>query len=237
MERLAVNGCSYMASYATGGGHVRLANKLGIEYHCSLALPGSCNNRIIRTTLKDSYQTDKKTLYIVGLSFMGRSEIPINKIRDEIEGRWLSIQNLSNSDFQYVPQWNESDTKLFIDLKLKYELTSFEDHLEDLQYRLLSMVNDLKSRGHKILIFKQPQDEYYEHVEPKKFEKLQNCVNIVDGLRWEAIPWQFNNGVKFNPDDINLPLGIRHPLPGEHGPLNNFITDYIIKNAIYLPVL
>ena len=52
---LVVNGCSYMASYAVGQGHVDLAQKLGLEHPASLAIGGSANSRILRTTLKHSY--------------------------------------------------------------------------------------------------------------------------------------------------------------------------------------
>ncbi len=62
VEHLVVNGCSYMEAYADGLGPLDLANRLGIPTADTLALGGSANTRIIRTTLKHSYQTDRPTI-------------------------------------------------------------------------------------------------------------------------------------------------------------------------------
>jgi len=218
-----------MEAYARGDGHIDLANKLNISNTTSLAVPGSCNNRIIRTTLKDSYCTTEKTLYIIGVTFLGRIELPINREQDAFEGRWLSFQNTINPNHRYVDWWNAADVKTVIDLKLKTELSGNEDQLENLMYQLLSMVGDLKSRGHQILIFRQVDNIYNNLLSKEKFIKLKNYVNIIDGLKWKAINWQHEQGIKFNPEDINLGFDVRHPLPGEHDPLNTFLLDYIKK--------
>ena len=76
INRLVVNGCSYMHSYASGFGHKELANKLGIPSTVSLARPGSSNQRIVRTTLHDGYNNEK-TLYVIGATFLHRYELPI----------------------------------------------------------------------------------------------------------------------------------------------------------------
>jgi hypothetical protein len=227
-----------MGGHARGLGHIDLARRLNITISESLAVAGSCNSRIIRTVLKDSYQTTEKTFYIVGLTFLARGELPINAQRDPFEGRWLSTQHFQfpgNDRCQLY--WTESDSKKYIELKNKTEADSVEDRLEHLMYQLLSMVNDLLSRGHQILIFRQPDDSYDHCLDQKEFTQLKNCVNIVDGLKWAAIPWQAQNGVNFEPADAIHPIGIRHAMLGEFGPLNNFLVEYINKNALHLPVL
>jgi len=227
-----------MASYAMGKGHLDLADKLNIEHSTSLAVNGSCNSRIIRTTLKDSYATTEKTLYVVGLTFLARGELPINVQQDPFEGRWLSTQHFQFPDNNKCqPYWTDSDTKKYVELKNKTEADSVEDRLDHLMYQLLSMVNDLTSRGHQILIFRQPEDAYDCYLDSSEFTLLKKCVNIVDGLSWAAIPWQYSNGTKFTPGDSIHPNGIRHVVPGEHGPLNNFLLDYIKQHDLYLSVL
>jgi len=62
-QQLVVNGCSYMESYASGFGHQELAERLSIPQAISLAIGGSANSRIIRTTLKHSYITLQPTLF------------------------------------------------------------------------------------------------------------------------------------------------------------------------------
>jgi hypothetical protein len=73
INHVVVNGCSYHESYARGQGHLDLAQRLGfIDEHnipqaSSLAIGGSANSRILRTTLKHSYQAlinDYLTNYI-----------------------------------------------------------------------------------------------------------------------------------------------------------------------------
>jgi hypothetical protein len=76
-QQLVVNGCSYSELYSTGGGHLDLAARLGIGSAATLALGGSANSRIIRTTLKHSYQTSVPTFYVIGATFLSRNEIPI----------------------------------------------------------------------------------------------------------------------------------------------------------------
>lgn len=238
MTRLVVNGCSYMVSYAMGDGHIDLARQLNITTATSLAVNGSCNSRIIRTTLKDSYLTDQPTFYIVGLSFLARGEFPINADRDSLEGRWVSTQHAQfPATNNCIPFWTAKDTEKFVELKTKLEAESVEERLEQLMYQLLSMIADLKARGHQILVFRQPEDAYDHCLTTDQFTQLKKCVNIIDGLSWGAIQWQADNGVKFSPNDSKHPVGIRHALPGEHGPINKFLLEYIEKYGLHLPVL
>jgi hypothetical protein len=227
-----------MNRYGLGQGHVELAAQLGIKNSFNLAIPGSCNSRIIRTTLKDSYQTTEKTLYIIGLTFLARGELPINAEQDLFEGRWLSTQhfhllNKNKSDLH----WTESDSKKYMELKTKSEMFTEEDRLENLMYLLVSMIGDLLRRGHQIVVFRQPDDLHECELDNIKFTLLKKCVNIIDGLKWAAIPWQVSQNIQFAPEDANLPMGIRHPLSGEHGSLNNFLLHHIKQHDLHLSVL
>jgi len=238
MTRLVVNGCSYMAAYRNGNGHIDLATRLNITTSLSLAIPGSCNSRIIRTTLKDSYQTTEKTLYIIGLTFLSRSELPINAKEDPFEGRWLSTQHFQfPGNDKVASYWTESNSKKYMDIKNRTDVFTVSDRLENLMYLLTSMTGDLLHRGHQVIVFRQPDDVYDSELEKSKFAPLKNCVNIIDGLKWSAIPWQADNNVKFSPEDLKHAPGVRHVLAGEHAPLNKFLVEYINKHALYLPVL
>jgi hypothetical protein len=148
-----------MEAYAVGNGHGHLADLLGIPNSATLAIGGSANTRIIRTTLKHSYQTTEPTFYVLGLSFLSRLEIPILERQSEFEGRWTNPQNQKfRSEWQYG--WTDTETQQFVELKLKSEMYSILDRLEDLMYRVLSMIKDLHSRGHQVVIFNQADDMY-----------------------------------------------------------------------------
>ena len=163
---LVVNGCSYMQSYADGNGQVELADQLGLTNPVSLAIGGSANSRILRTTLKHSY-TAPPTLYVLGMTFLSRLEIPICEPENEFEGRWVNPQN---QEFAYRWQtgWNQKESEQFVITKLKTEVYSILDRTEDLMYRMLSTVDSLKSRGHRVLMFQQADDLYHEYlVDPR----------------------------------------------------------------------
>ena len=238
MNRLVVNGCSYMSMYDLGDGHTDLAKKLNIATAESLAIAGASNSRIIRTTLKDSYTTKDKTFYLIGLSFLNREEFPINADMDTFEGRWLSTQHINIQNYYYsvdkkcLPTWTSEDSKIIIELKNKIEIDSIEDRLEHLMYQLLSMINDLISRGHQVLVFRQPEDSYANCLDTAQFAQLKNCKNIVNGLSWAAVPWQIDNGARFNQTLLNPAPGTEPIIPGEHELLNDFLYDYILKNHI-----
>ena len=85
IQQLIVNGCSYTHSYALGQGHRDFAHRLGIDKAKSIAVSGSANSRILRTTLKHSY-TAPPTLYVLGMTFLSRLEIPICEPENEFEG-------------------------------------------------------------------------------------------------------------------------------------------------------
>jgi hypothetical protein len=235
VNHLVVNGCSYMEAYASGNGQVDLADRLGIDTSESLAIGGSANTRIIRTTLKHSYQTTQPTLYVLGMTFLSRLEIPILENQTEFEGRWTNPQNQQFvNDWQYG--WTQSETDQFVDIKLKSELYSIFDRTEDLMYKILSMISDLKSRGHCVIVYQQADNLYQEYLEDPRLQLFKTTLEIVNGYRWRAIAWQLENGVP--PIHYGtlpthyVPNDMRHATPGHHQTLNNFLVDYITQYSI-----
>ena len=233
IQELVVNGCSYMHSYAAGQGHVDLARQLDIKQSSSIAVSGSANTRIIRTTLKHSYQTIVPTLYVLGMTFLSRAELPICEPENEFEGR---LCNPQNQEFKQRWQhgWEEKDQLNFIDLKLKSEVFSVLDRIEDLMYRIVSMILDLESRGHSVLVFQQA-DNLYQSMLPQLKPNLFNRKNIVGGYAWRATEYQMNQGVppkQYPVGSPYVPPDMCHPAIGQHQVLNEFLTNYIKDNKI-----
>ena len=230
IEQLVVNGCSYMESYTAGRGHKDLAEQLGLAHLHSLALGGSANSRIIRTTLKHSYQTSHATLYILGLTFLSRWELPVSNSSNEFEGKWINPQAQHN----YQTQWNIKDTEIFKDLNFKAATFGISDMLEDLMFRLMCMVADLRSRGHQVLIYNQIDSLIFEFLDQDRFKPLGQDPAFVQGLKWCAIAWQREQGA---PPSTTYhvtppPDHCRHIAPGHHHPLNTFLIDYIEQHNI-----
>ncbi len=229
---LVVNGCSYMDSYASGNGHVELATQLGLTNPVSLAIGGSANSRILRTTLKHSY-TAPPTLYILGMTFLSRLEIPICEQVDNFEGRWINPQN---QEFKHRWQhgWTDRDSDQFVETKLKTEVFSILDRTEDLMYRMLSTIADLKSRGHRVLMFQQADNLYQEHLANPRLELFRR-PEIIGGFEWRAIAWQAENGVapkQYLPGSPYVPPDMTHPAIGHHALINDYLTNYIQEHKI-----
>lgn len=240
IEKLVVNGCSYMASYARGNGHHDLATRLKIPMAESLAIDGSANSRIIRTCLKHSFMNNTPTLYVMGLTFVQRSELPICRVDNEdtsFEGRWVNPQNQEFSS-RWEHFWSREESEKFVEFKLKTEVYGVLDRTEDLMYQVLSAVDSLKSRGHAVLVYQQADNGYDVHLSSPRLQYFNSCANIIHGFRWRAVMYQHEQGVPALSQKANyigpqtVPDCIKHRQPGEHHVLNNFLVKYINDHGI-----
>lgn len=233
-KQLVVNGCSYMYNYAAGQGHIDLKNKLGIDAAHNIAVSGSANSRILRTTLKHSYAAPVPTFYVLGMTFVSRLELPICEEETSFEGRWCNPQNQEFKS-RWQLHWTDKDSEQFVETKLKSEIHSIIDRTEDLMYRMLSTVNDLKSRGHAVLMYQQADNLYQSHLHDSKLTLLNHCPEIVHGFEWRATAYQHAQGVlgtKYPPGSPYVPLDMTHPEQGQHHVLNAYLTKYINEYKI-----
>jgi len=233
-KQLVVNGCSYMHKYASGCGHVDLKNKLGIESAQSVAVSGSANSRILRTTLKHSYVTTVPTFYVLGMTFVSRLELPICEEENSFEGRWCNPQNQEFKS-RWQLHWSDQDSERFVETKLKSEIYSIVDRTEDLMYRMLSTVKDLKSQGHAVLMYQQADNLYQAHLHDPKLTLFKHCPEIVHGFEWRATEYQHEQGVpgtKYPAGSPYVPPDMTHPEKGHHHVLNTYLTNYINEHKI-----
>lgn len=240
ITQLVVNGCSYMESYAFGQGHIDLAQRLGIEKEpgvvnaLSLAVGGSANSRILRTTQKHSQNPEASTLYVLGMTFVSRLEIPILENTDSFEGGWTNPQNQIFKN-RWMPHWKQSDSDQFVNLKLKWETNSILDRVEDLMYHMLAVINDIQQRGHKVLVFQQADNLYQELLDHAKLKYFKQLPCIVHGFEWRSIAYQHSQGVQatvYAPGHPHVPPDMVHPAPGHHNILNTYLTEYIQEHKI-----
>lgn len=234
IQRLFVNGCSYMHLYHQGGGTADLAKKLEISKSLSEAKSGACNGRIIRTTLRDMYASQVPTLYLLGMTFVHRYELTL--LQDPTEdGHWVSFN-------PWMPSWpngpptnwqkNLTMTELNNFGKLYTKMIYGKDLLEDLMYRLRCLIDTAKQQSHKILIFNTAEHGVDKWITDSKFDLFKNNVHIIGGFRWKSIPWQFEQGASYLPQDEQFPANCRHVRPGDHHWLNQFLLDYINEHKI-----
>jgi len=234
-DRLVINGCSYMKSYAAGNGHGDLASRLNIREYQSLAEYGSCNNRIIRTTLRDSVVNPAPTLYVIGVTFVSRYELPVNQDRDNLDGKWLSFTTAGSVNPPTAiidPCVSKKDLESYQDIWLKINLASVDEFAEDLQYRLLSMCDSLNHRGHGCIVFNTAEAVLDYVLDQDKFQPMKSRREIIGGLAWRSIPWQFDQGAAWSPEDQHHDRNCRHVAPGQHQWLNQYLTNYIQEHTI-----
>lgn len=233
IDALVVNGCSYMDSYAQGQGHHDLAQRLNLSHSASIAISGSANSRILRTAIKHSYGTKRPTFYLLGMTFLSRLEIPICEPENDFEGRWINPQNQEYCS-RWQHGWTQQDSNQFVETKLKTEVYSVLDRTEDLMYRMMSVIADLKSRGHRVLMYQQADNLYLKLLDSPRLRWFQSR-EIVGGFAWRATEWQMQQGVPpkiYGPGTQFVPRDMTHAAVGHHHKLNEFLVDYIKQNEI-----
>lgn len=231
--RLVINGCSYMENYVLGNGHKDLASNLNIKHTQSLSMAGSCNSRILRTTLRDSYQTTEPTLYVIGLTMLHRYELPISQ-QSNTDGRWTSITGNMFSK-EYFPENIDKNINI-TDLNRYSKFWNLvfyqKDALEDLMYRLLCLIDSLMLRNHRVVVFNTAENSVSYYIDNHCFALLREKKQIIQGLSWCSIPWQFQQGAAWPAEDKNIEPNCRHVAPGQHQWLNEFLIDYINQHDI-----
>ena len=241
LTRLVVNGCSYMAYYDKGGGTQDLAARLGILTAENLSYNSVCNSRIIRTTLRDSYQTSNPTCYIIGISFLTRHEIPILLGRDNKDGKWATVNSTFAENIKSIvarkvdgmdQHFTQQDIADYCALYDKFTVLGVEDLALNLQYQLLSLQDSLYHRGHRCLIFNTAEHALDWVIDKQEFDLLKSDKRFIEGLKWKSIPWQFEQGADFYPGDEIYPAESRHVALGQHQWLNEFLVDYINQHGI-----
>ena len=231
IQRLCINGCSYMNCYHQGGGSSDLAARLQLTEYESLAKNSVCNSRILRTTLRDMYSTDVPTLYILGTTFINRYELTLLEQATD-DGNWVSCngQPINLIPKNYKSEATLTDINNFA--KAHVNLMTGKDLLEDLMYRLVCIIDAAKNKSHRILIFNTAEHavDYYLH-EPQ-FDPFRQYKEIIEGFNWRSILWQFEQGATYPPEDEQYPANCRHVSPGDHSWLNEFLTNYIQEHKI-----
>lgn len=236
IQSLVVNGCSYNEIWSKGPGPWTIAKSFGLRSIYFLSRGGSCNSRILRTTLKHSYQTQYPTLYLVGLTFLSRWELPIVEADHtrEFEGRWINPQAQGKEPLQLY--WTEQDTKTYTELSFKSVTWAIPDLLEDLMFRCVAAAADLNARGHNV-VFWNNCDLAIPKVtkDSARFDLLKSNAHFVDALNWAAVPWQHEQGaeaIEYESKHNMPPPNLRHIKSSCFQHLNSYLTTWIRDNKI-----
>ena len=111
ITKLYTNGCSFtydnyiyrdLKSFAYGD---ILAKLYGTSY-LNMALPGSCNRRIIRTTFRDALDFDSSTLVVIQLTILHRTEKAFTPGQNN---EWKMDKNHSREEYHESIKDNEQE--------------------------------------------------------------------------------------------------------------------------------
>lgn len=231
-NRLVVNGCSYMHYYDLGNGTKDLAKRLNIDHYKSLAKIGVCNSRILRTTLMDMYSNNIPTLYILGMTFVNRFELTLLESNDDLDGSWVSYNGLPIKNLPKLCKKEISLNHINEFSQSHVVIMNSKDLLEDLMYRLASLIDSAKHKGHKILIFNTAEHIVDYCISEPRYNLFRQFKEIIGGFDWRSIPWQFDQGAEYLHEDEQYPANCRHVEPGQHRYLNQYLTNYIQEHKI-----
>lgn len=231
INRLVINGCSYMNYYHQGGGTQDLADRLGLSECLSLAKNSICNSRILRTTLRDMYSTHTPTLYVLGTTFINRYELTLLE-QPDFDGTWVSCNGQPVNHLPTIYKKVATLASINSFAKSHVDLMNGKDLLEDLMYRLLCLIDAAKNKSHRMLIFNTAEHAVDYYLDESRYDLLKQPVEVIGGFHWRSIPWQFEQGATYPPEDEQYPADCRHVSPGQHRWLNEFLTNYIQEHKI-----
>ena len=230
INRIVFNGCSYVNHYTAGMGGHDLAEKLGInkENICDLSEPGSSNSRIIRTTLEDCHNNNS-SLYVIGITFIHRYELPILK-----EQQFQQINRHINDVGDLNDGITIHDIEKFHKLKTKFEINADKLMLIDTLYAYTSMIDSLLNNGHKVVLFNTAEIIFKYFTDDKDLEYINRYNKyIVEKFNWYSNQYQLDKGAMIDETDLHrnhIPDICKHIKQGEHKYLNEFLYDYINSN-------
>ncbi len=240
INRLVINGCSYLVQYVRGGGHYDLAEQLlpPNSEVVSLCMAGGSNSRIVRTTLEDCYNSTIPTLYVIGVTFMHRFELPILKV-DHKQEKYIGFTDNFKHPTTYKP-FNDgvtiNDVKKFNELQLKFNISAEREMIINLVYSLTSLVDSIVRSGHSVVVFNTGEIAFKRYETCNAIQYVSRYKQIVKKLHWYSNEYQFCHGARVDPQDIsrNMELICKHVAEGEHSILNNFLTHYIKNNDLLM---
>jgi len=230
-----VNGDSY--SKSNGKNYGDYLSKIYDQPLLHKGIPGSSNNRILRTTTRDLLKLKKQNIVdvkvVIGLSFTFRTEIWIEDHGIERwtkfefdDGEFASFQAANNTDWWKVgPLQGETDTvQLPIEYKNYVKEWIISNHADGLVintiYQASLLKNLCENLGYKFIIFwASDNTQDTARIDPemdaiKEFSNEFNETNSIDLFNFSFVKHYFDLG--YLPYDFDLYGKHGHPATEVH---------------------
>lgn len=209
--KVLLNGCSFMDNY-----HYREQfAELLVADVVNIAKPGSCNRRIIRTTVEHVEQ-NHTDLVILGLTFYDRQESPFaNKLDPWVSYNAQGIQAVFSNiaDYQSIEEFAQLNR--YVDARYRYDIN--QHYLDSLYLDLRMLAGYLTYKNIKYCIF-------------NTCDRHHKPVDLGTGF----IPFNFignefleQKGAEYFEQDSELPQNARHHYGKDVIILTQYLVDYI----------
>jgi len=226
--KLLVNGCSFSANYYLAN---NLARQIGLDSAESIAIGGSSNRRIIRTTLEYLEQHDDIGFVLLGLSFMRRREgtfLATEKDKDNwvqysangIQGHFIPADAVYKNSQTDVEQYIQDIYTYDVDIK----------HIDQLLCDLTMLSGYLSNRGINHLFYnfcERRYTEYFTNVSSQYQKIVERNPHIVPLDRFIANLFLHDLGAKYSEPEERWEPFARHYGGDEYVHLNDYFLNHM----------
>jgi hypothetical protein len=230
--KLLLNGCSFSANYYSVH---NLARHLGYTSVTSLAIGGSSNRRIIRSTIEYVEQNPDVGFVLLGLTFARRREGSFLSLTDT--DNWVQY-SANGMQGLFVPQdavlkTDKTDIEQFIHSTYTNDVDI--KHMDQLLCDLLMLSGYLDSRGIKHVFFnfcERRYGEYFDTIGARYRPMIEANKHIVPLDKFNANMFFHELGAKFGEPEARWEPFARHYNGDEYHHLNSFLLNHLQTNNL-----
>jgi hypothetical protein len=229
-----LNGCSFSANYKQAG---TLASQLGYDHFINLSRPGSCNRRIIRSTMEYLLGNQAKFV-MLGLTFWDRQEGSFLPNRTD-KDTWVSFSPNGLSD-PFIPKdsdllFNNSRSSIekYVLDRYRYDLNL--RYIDQLLCDLLMFTAYLDQNQIRYIIFNTCELEYatyYEQVNRRYQVAIRSNPRIISLTKFIMNMYLHECGAKQSIEETHLDPNCIHYDEREYRHVNEYMLNYILKNNL-----
>ena len=227
-------------SYSCESDGKRYSEFLGETYNCDVinrSIGGSCNSRIIRSSLRELInlkKTHTNILAVIGLSFIFRSEVwntidQLERFKNQDDGEFTSYQFAHGNNW-FQNKAVSSTTPSHLKDYAKQWLTYYnpEAEITNLFANIIGLHAWCMQNQIRLLIFSGPGMEKIELSSPfiKPFnDYISNSANFIDLFNFSFCKYCTSSGFVAPDHDVLGDLG--HHGQKAHRHFSNYLVEYI----------
>lgn len=224
---LLLNGCSFSANYYLAN---HLARQLGLQQAVSLAVGGSSNRRIVRTTLEYLQENSDVGFVLLGLSFHRRREGSFLPTGEWVQYGTNGLQgHFAPHDAVFKKDIPRAQIEQYVSDVYANDIDNH--YIDQLLCDIILLTGYLESKNIPYLIFNFCELRYAEY-SSKYYEYIRNNKRIVPLDTFVANLFLRDQGAKYAEPEERWPVNARHYNGDEYIHLNNYFINHLRTNNL-----